>query len=287
MDNKEIDELLELLKKEKLSKEESYRVFSYYKETNDERLFQAIAKANDGLVLHLLNKYKGNSDFEDILQEGRIGLLTAIKKYDPELGYTFSTFASRYIKGYVLRYFEEYNPIHIPVNIISEMRRIQRIKNKNPNATEEDIAKELSIPIERVKELNMHLNDFNTLSLNMPTDEQEESTLVDFIEGKEISPFEYAEKKETQELVQKIIKKVTGSEKQSYIIKNIFGFGCIPKTYRAVAEELNVTCQRVNNVVNETIWKCRKPMQKAEIRQMFDIPTEAKDWDVPSYIFKD
>lgn len=266
-----------------LSQEEFSHIFSIYKETNDDALLNELVIRNEGLVLYFLKKYREHPDYDDILQEGRIGLLYAIKKYDFSIGASFSTYAFFYIKGYALRYFTKDKVIYFPENALKEMNAYKKAMRQNPNASKDEISQKLGISsseLERI-EKNICLSTTCSLDAKLPTGD----CLLELLESGEEHFEKKVDSRVIAEQVWSVIESKIGGARQREVIKTVFGIGCEPLTCRDAAKKLGTSYQYVSAAMKETVRMLRHPLKKMEIRKSLGIEPEINDLDVANTLF--
>ena len=272
------------------SLEEQKEAIHCYQITENKILLNALVQSNEGLVYKMTMAYKQNTNYEDILQEARIGLIMAIKKYDVNLDFKFSTFASRYIYGYALRYAEGDLHIHIPAYIYDDIRKYEKYLIKNPNASEKEILTELNISKKSLNELKFYMNNRILDSLNDLMITKNEETKIEHIfnlvdDGP--TPDKIIEEKERKDSILNILLRCAKNENQEYMLKNFFGFDGDRKTCDEIAKKLGCHRSNVNGLTIRTIRKLREPLEKRKIRDKLGIPYSISDLDVVDYVFRD
>lgn len=222
-------------------------------EKGDKTAQEILIKANLRLVCSLAKHYEGcGLSYQDLIQEGNIGLLKAIKKYDYRKGFRFSTYAAWWIKQCLSRAVADYGrTIRIPSHIIEDINKTRiQIRNLtlklNHEPTVEEISQELKLPKEKIKELLLYM-DFDLISLDSPTKDnnEDEISVGSYIEDKNfINPEKIYLQKDKYEIINKIVS--TLSNREADIIKKRFGLiGNKALTLEEIGQEYNLTKERI------------------------------------------
>ncbi len=231
---------------------------------------QQMIKGNLRLVINIAKKYSYlGVPMLDLIEEGNLGLMKAVSKYDPEKGYRFSTYAAWWIKQYITRAVaNQSKTVRIPVYVMEMLMRFQKIKKalmqkkkKNPQVAE--IAKKMKLPIARVKQLDRM--ESSITSLNAPIGESGESEFMDLIEDESIvNAVDELSSFLLQERIQKLLSKMTDREKR--ILELRFGLGedGMTHTLRETATHFGITRERVRQIEAACMQKLRKMMEEQE-----------------------
>ena len=243
-----------------LSKEETEALAYKYKK-GDKEAGKILANHNLRLVVSIAKKYNGRGmDFLDLIQEGNLGLLKAIEKFDPSLGYKFSTYATWWIRQAVARgAADKSRAIRIPVHLYERVKRYMAVTTKYEETygvfpSDEELMEILDVTKEQLKIIKNVSID--TISLSSPIGEDEEDELGNFIEDKSfVSPIEEADKISVKEELYEAISEALNSREQKVIILRFGLDGKHERTLAEVGKELNVTRERVRQIESKALRK--------------------------------
>ena len=234
---------------------------------NDEKARQEMIKSNLRLVINIAKKYSYlGVPMLDLIEEGNLGLMKAVNKYDPERGYRFSTYAAWWIKQYITRSIaNQGKTVRIPVYVIELMMRFKKISEsltgsfkKKPKLSE--IAKRMKLPTKRVRQINKMVTGIS--SLNAPIGDEGSSEFIDLIEDENmVSAIDEISGFLTQERIDNLLDKMSVREKKILTLR--FGLkDSVPHTLRDTAKHFGITRERVRQIEAAAIKKMKNLIEQ-------------------------
>ena len=262
--------LKEISKYPLLSKEEEQSLAAKAAE-GDKEAKEKLVKHNLRLVVSIAKKYIGKGlSFQDLIQEGNLGLMIAIDKFDPSKGFKLSTYATYWIKQFIMNGLMNNRNIRVPINIIVLINRIKKInqeswKEFNRELTIKELTEKLNASEKQIKIANDWIKD--TTSIDVVVGEDEDTTVGSFIEDNDAeTAFNETENQELSDAIKSILDTLT--EREKTIIKRRFGIGQErPETLEEIGLSINRTKERVRQIESIALKKMRNPHRIALLKK--------------------
>lgn len=240
-----------------------------------ERARAELTSANLRLVVSIAKRYVGRGvPILDLIQEGNLGLMRAVQKFDYSKGFKFSTYATWWIRQAITRAIaDQSRTIRVPVHMVESINQVVRMQRSMMQSLERDptlaeLALAVDMPEEKVQEI-LQISKQDPLSLDTPIGDEDDTSMADFIPDEGAAPLDLAARKMLAQTVNDVLADL--SDREAEVVKLRFGLiDGRPRTLEEVGREFGVTRERIRQIESKTLAKLRHPLRSDRLRDYLD-----------------